>query len=172
MDILSSGYLRSILCLIGTTIVQMFSKQNVPTLYQDNKWLHSRQPYEGFKNQNERWTTQNVRKVILSENPLMLKQFNRRWMLQITCFHLVTLVKLSVRDPWFLRRDVYYWLKKQQNLNKTLHWIHRSWSQSLTESCFLLLPILFPLPTTALNSCNNFVLNIYPKCSLLHRLQL
>lgn len=56
MDILSSGYLRSILCLIGTTTVQMFSKQKAPTLYQGNKWLHSRKPYEEFKNQNEMWT--------------------------------------------------------------------------------------------------------------------
>lgn len=30
---LSSGCLRRILCLIGTTTVQMFSKQKAPTLY-------------------------------------------------------------------------------------------------------------------------------------------
>lgn len=76
----------------------MFSKHKAPTLHQGNKRLHSRQSYEEFKNQNEPWTMQNIKKLILSESPLMLKQFNRRWGLKIL-FHLVALVKLSVRDP-------------------------------------------------------------------------
>lgn len=93
MDILSSGYLRSVLCLIGTTIVQMFSKKKALTYYQGNKWLHSRQSYEEFKSQNEPWIMQNIRKLIISESPLMLKQFNGRWVLQMVCFLLVTLLQ-------------------------------------------------------------------------------
>lgn len=59
MDILSSGYLRSILCLIGISIVQMFSKQKTPILYQGKKMASQQTAL--WRIQEPKWTVDHAK---------------------------------------------------------------------------------------------------------------
>lgn len=108
MDILSSGYLRSILCLIGTTTVQMFFKEKALTLYQGNKWLPSRQPNEEFKkwmkNSKKKWNVDHGKHKKTSSVKAFWCWNNLR---EGGCYRwYVFLWKpwLSIRNPWLCRR--------------------------------------------------------------------